>query len=287
MDKRNFHVTVLRFLRSGLWLHGGSMLMLTVALAWLGCYVALPLLTRQGKEVAVPNLEGLDLLQAVERLKPLTLSAEVVEQISFSAKQPPGVVLHHRPEAGRRVKPGRKVYLTLNANAPPSACVPYLVDGSVRNAYMLLSSQGLRMGTVAYVPDVATGAVLEQRHRGKPIEAGTRVPTGSFIDLVVGLGAPSTRSRVQVPCLVGTQAQEAKATLGCALLAVGTVSYTSELRREPKQAQDTAVVVAQHPAPQTWIQEGEAVDLELGAADSMSDKPTCNVKSNVEQAPTL
>jgi hypothetical protein len=64
--------------------------------------------------------------------------------------------------------------------------MPHLVDLSLRQAENLLNSNDLQLGQVIYKASKYANAVLEQRYKGRIIEAGTLVPYQSKITLIVG-----------------------------------------------------------------------------------------------------
>jgi Flp pilus assembly secretin CpaC len=125
----------------------------------------------------------------------------------FISYKSPLEVLIQEPETGAMVKVGRTIFLTVNRKTPPSIKMPALVNLSFRNAMLVMQSHRLVMGDTIYRPDVAAGSILEQWFNGKPIAAGTPVPFGSKITLVVGEGL---YGEVNVPNLIGMSWTEAK-----------------------------------------------------------------------------
>ena len=69
-------------------------------------------------------------------------------------------------KAEGKVKEGRKVYLTLNSIKPPKIKMPKLINGSVKNAQLILKTYDLFLGKINYVPDMAANAVIQQYHNG-------------------------------------------------------------------------------------------------------------------------
>jgi eukaryotic-like serine/threonine-protein kinase len=155
----------------------------------------LPVLTHHGQYITVPNLKGISLEEVDICLAQRNLRFEVTEECAYAPEYPPMTVLQQYPKAGAHVKKGRKIYLTLNTKTPPQVKMPDLIDGSVRNAHVRLKSQGLLLGAIKYVPDVAQNAVLEQWYQDKEIAAETLVAKGARIDLVVGAGLGNKMSK--------------------------------------------------------------------------------------------
>jgi eukaryotic-like serine/threonine-protein kinase len=159
-------------------------------------YSYLPAYTNHGETVTVPDLEGLAKGELEEYLVKRNLEYEVLPDSGYSTEYPPKHVLKQFPVAYTRVKENRKVFLTLNAENPPEVKMPYLIEGSVKNAQLVLKSYNLLLGNIKYVPDLAQNAVLEQSWNGETydendkerLQEGIYIPKGSKINLVVGDG---------------------------------------------------------------------------------------------------
>lgn len=85
--------------------------------------------------------------------------------------------------------------------------MPSLIGFSLRQARTELTSNGLRVGRLLYTEDMATDNVLAQQLYGKDIEPGTRLNSGTAIDLVLGLNP--TDSITFVPNVIGYRYQMA------------------------------------------------------------------------------
>lgn len=162
-------------------------------------------LTNHGKQTKVPSLVGKKAKDAVKALEKQGFKVHVDSQ--FIAYKNPLEVLAQEPESGATVKLGRTIFLTVNKKTPPSIDMPALVNLSFRNAMLVMQSHRLVMGDTIYRPDVAAGSILEQWYNGKPIAAGSKIPFGSKITLVVGEGL---YGEVDVPNLIGMSWNEAK-----------------------------------------------------------------------------
>lgn len=219
--------------------------------------VMLPAITRHGQFITVPNLKGFSWNEVETCLTQRNLRFEVTEDFAYSPDYPPRAVLQQYPKEGASVKEGRKIYLTLNTTTPPEVSMPHLVDGSVRNAHMLLKSQGLLLGAIKYVPDIAQNAVLEQWHDGKKIQPGTPIAKGSSIELVVGAGLG--QKTVEVPNVIGMKLADAEFFLLSAGVKVGSTTYQTVGNGSPN------TVSRQVPAASQEVRIGETVDLWLVA----------------------
>lgn len=215
----------------------------------------LPALTRHGQFITVPNLKGIYLEEVDSYLTRRNLRFEVTEEFAYTPDSPPMTVLQQYPQAGDRVKEGRKIYLTLNAQTPPKVKMPHLVDGSVRNAHVRLKSSGLLLGTIKYVPDIAQNAVLEQWYQGTEIPAGTSVTVGTKIDLVVGAGLGD--KVVEVPSIVGMKLADANSLLLDLGIKVGNTTYRYDASQVP------GTILRQHPDAGQSVSIGDNIDVWL------------------------
>jgi beta-lactam-binding protein with PASTA domain len=101
--------------------------------------------------------------------------------------------------------------------------LPDIIDAPYISAAATISNYGLKIGDTTYKPDIARNHVLEVRFAGQPIQAGTKLPKGSKIDLVLGDGAGA--SEVEIPDLANQQLDEAKFALKYSGLLLGTITY--------------------------------------------------------------
>lgn len=242
-------------------------LAVTVALVLSFFYIYLPATTNHGETITVPDLNGMTYDQLEQFLTSRNLRYEVTDS-SFSGDYPPLAVLRQEPRAGSKVKENRKIYVWLNAENPPKVKMPRLIDGSVKNAQIVLESYQLLLGDIQYVPDLAQNAVLEQWYDGKKIEEGTYVPKGSKIDLVVGDGLGN--QVLPVPNVLGMEKDEAEILIVGSGLKVGTVIYQTTTETLP------GTIIKQTPPGGGNIRIGETVDIwvsGLSEGEEVNDQP--------------
>ncbi|MFP4090482.1 MAG: PASTA domain-containing protein [Cyclobacteriaceae bacterium] len=251
-------------------IHIGIIVVLSISLLVIFFYIYLPGTTNHGETVTVPDLEGIHINDVDEFLTKRNLRFEVVRDSGYTNEYEPLTILKQYPGSGSKVKENRKVFLTLNAINPPQVKMPALVDGSVKNAQLVLESYGLELGNIKYVPDLAQNAVLEQFYEGKEIEAGTYLAKGSRIDLVVGDGLGNTV--MEIPDLEDMELEEAEFIIVGSGLKLGSVLFEDDRfsGMKPDEAmQELApgerfVVVRQNPAAERNVRIGEEVDIWLG-----------------------
>ncbi len=225
-------------------------------------YIFLPYITNHGESITVPDITGLSYGDLNEFLTQRNLRYEVNTDSGYSAEYPPLTVLKQYPEGGQKVKENRVIYITLNAKHPPNVKMPRLVEGSLKNAEIVLESYGLVRGKIIYKPDPAQNAVLQQLYKGKPIPDGALIAKGSQIDLVVGDGLG--KQVFTMPDLVGMQMDEAKIMVVGSGLHVGKITYV------PTGETKAGKVISQQPAAGASVKIDNSVDLWVTESDSGS-----------------
>lgn len=194
----------------------------------LGTYVlidavVMPSYTRHGVAVQVPDVENRPYQEAKQLMKKRGLT--VKRQIGrYNPNVPREAVVDQNPPPNSDVKPGRRVYLTVNAGDVPMVSVPDLNGISVREAKNRISSLGLKVGTIK--PDSIPSPYPNTITRQTP-SPGDSLKKGGIVDLrySTGLG----QDTVQVPSVVGRTVKEARRLLLTRKLrAVVVNSRTSE-----------------------------------------------------------
>jgi eukaryotic-like serine/threonine-protein kinase len=251
----------------GLLIHLGIIAGISLIVILIFFYGYLPAKTNHGESVTVPDLEGIHISAVDDFLTNRSLNYEVTADSGFSEDYAALTILKQYPLPNSKVKENRKIYLTLNASTPPKVKMPRLIDGSVKNAQIVLQSYGLEVGHIRYKPDLAENAILEQLYEGDKIEPGTFIPKGSKIDLVVGDGFGNRE--FETPDLTGMDYEDAEvAALGSGLQ-LGSIIYqnTAYMRKSPKALMDSLnlqfIVSRQNPPAGEKVRIGEEVDIWL------------------------
>ena len=155
--------------------------------AFAGTLVFIHVYTHHGKEVVVPNICGMNQASAEKKLESLGLRMEVADS-GYVNNAPAFSVLEQQIKPGEKVKPGRIILITINADGPRLIAIPDVADNcSRREAEDKLRVLGLKLGATEYVvgdPDWVYGVKVN----GKNVVAGTKVSVNAPITLVVGSG---------------------------------------------------------------------------------------------------
>ncbi|MGN0194823.1 MAG: PASTA domain-containing protein [Candidatus Cryptobacteroides sp.] len=162
--------------------------------------IILKLVTNHGKEITVPDLTNMSVSEAVYTAGLQNLRVDITDSV-YIRRMGRGMVYSQNPKAGSSVKKGRRILLTINSVNPKKVQMPNLVGYSMRQAKAELLSRGLSLGKLMYVSDMATNNVLRQMYRGREIEPGTMIESGSDINLIVGLNPDDNQT--YIPDVVG------------------------------------------------------------------------------------
>ncbi|MES2680616.1 MAG: PASTA domain-containing protein [Bacteroidota bacterium] len=146
---------------------------------WLSSY------TEHGEFVTVPDFKG----QAVGNLEKFVADKNVGYQVIdsiYDPKEKSGIVLRQDPEPNIKVKHNRTVYLYVTGMLAPRIKMPKLIDKSERQARLIVTTYGLKVGKMIEKKADCNGCVMAQLINGKEIEPGKEIKKGSVVDLVIG-----------------------------------------------------------------------------------------------------
>lgn len=182
--------------------------------------------TRHGDYIKVPYVKGKQVDQVIQELKAQGFEVEVQDS-AYRDNMPKLAVVWQVPEAGEEVKIHRTIYLTVNRAVAPMIDMPNLLNLQFKFAESSLPGYGLKLGDTSYRPDFAKNTVLEQQINGTSVKAGTKVPMGSVVSLVLGAGVALTE--VPVPDLFGMRLSDARVVLEANQLSIGSVVPDSDV----------------------------------------------------------
>jgi serine/threonine-protein kinase len=202
----------------------------------------------QSSEIEVPDLTGLDLDAASERVKPMELRLQIVDQRNDPAT-PSGRVLEQMPRAGSSVRRGRKVKLVVSLGGEVLA-VPDLIGQASPAVEIELRQQGFVPGDLARVKvaRVRTGAVISQ----VPPPDTPAVPS-TRVHRLVSDGPPDTRW--VMPDLTGVRRSDVESWVARSGFRRGAV------RRVRMGGWPPGTVVGQLPLPGYPVRKRDVVEL--------------------------
>lgn len=254
----------MKFFWSWLKKHTIAYNIVVIALVFLGValasFIAMALGTRHSAKRTVPDFVGLRINDAEYFAKRRDLNIIINDSLHVAA-YPGGVVLDQLPKGGVVVKPGRKVYVTVNASRQRMVTVPYVAGRSLRQAKNMLETAGLTIERLEYVEDIATNYVLEEVVNGITVlEDSLAVQTemGSGVLLRVGLAPSDTHTAT--PQLVGRSLHEAKSRLWESGLNIGEIRFDEGMELSER---NRAKVYQQSVTDETPLEYGSRVSLNL------------------------
>lgn len=161
------------------------MAILVTAVIFVLAILFLRLFTRHGHEIEMPSYTGRSAEELTQEGKSEGFVFVVSDELYENGAEP-GTVLKQNPLPGEKVKRGRKVYLTVAAAEPPTIKMLELRDLSLRQAQIMIESQGLVLDRVIEKVSPYENVVLEVLYKGHSIAQGKPIKQGEKITLVVG-----------------------------------------------------------------------------------------------------
>ena len=150
--------------------------------------IFLNVFTRNNQSVEVPNLVGKSITQFEKKLTEMDLKYMIVDTANFNPNFDIGSVLDQEPNAGARVKRGRKVYLTLNSSDFKEVKLPKISGLTLRQARNVIESLGFKFGEIEYVDDIAYNVVISISSDSLNLVEGDFLKKTSVIDFKLGNG---------------------------------------------------------------------------------------------------
>jgi serine/threonine-protein kinase len=164
-----------------------------------------------------------------------------------------GDVIDQTPQAGQRVKRGRRITLTLSKGSR-SYPVPNLSGVSLREARLQLESNQLQIGAILYVSsdEIPQTAVIDQ----SPV-AGTLLARGASVDLRISNGPLSSPKRV--PDLKQIPIDSAEDTLRKYEMQLGRIDNRIDNNYPP------GTILSQTPAANARVQRNSRINLSVSS----------------------
>ena len=150
--------------------------------------IFLNVFTRNNQSIEVPNLVGKSIDQLDKKLSAMDLKYLVIDTANFNPNYNIGSVLDQEPNAGARVKGGRKVYLTLNSSDFKDVKLPKINGLTLRQARNVIESLGFTFGEIEYVDDIAYNVVISISSNSLLLAEGDFLKKTSTIDFKLGNG---------------------------------------------------------------------------------------------------
>ncbi len=141
--------------------------------------------TDHGKTATVPDVKGVPYTTAAKLLQENGLGIEVSDSV-YDSSTVPGTVTESWPRPRTTVKPGRTVYVTINALSPRQVTVNIpLSDISSRQAIAYLEGLGLKNIRTEYVAGKFDDLVKGVYYNGRQLGNGSVIPVTASVTVVV------------------------------------------------------------------------------------------------------
>jgi beta-lactam-binding protein with PASTA domain len=228
----------------------GSIVALFLAFGLMLDWVIMPIYTKHGEAVEVPNVVSMRYEEAKS-----TLEAEGFEVIRsteqrFDEKSPVGYVLEQIPRPHAGVKSGRRIYLVVSQGGR-LVQMPQLVERSQRDAQLMLRKFNLTLGRVdSAFTDKPSGVVAYQ---SVPVNA--QIGVGTVVNITVSRGINAADATV--PSVAGLTYSSAAELIRQSGLVIGQITYKEVEQLLPE------TVISQSLEANTIVRRGSKIDLEL------------------------
>lgn len=154
-------------------------------------FLSLNLFTKHGAWEAVPEVENMSFTNAINKLHEKGFRTDIRDSV-YKEEISPGFVVEQFPKAGSKVKPGRKIFLYINAVHPRE----FIIDAdnsvpgealkgySMRQGLAKLEELGFRKVNVVKVPG-DNDRVIRLLANGKTVQKMEKVPVNALITMEV------------------------------------------------------------------------------------------------------
>lgn len=242
-------------------------------IALIALYVGLKVGTRHGKTIEVPNFLGMSIEEACDVANSEDLQIIVRDSV-FDVDLPGGMVVDQLPRTSSvrevTVKPGRKVYLTINAYNRRIVDIPYVAKQTLRQALNQIERSGLTIDKLIYEADMtSTDYVLAQFVGRKEILPHKNITGQVGTGVTLRVSYRRDEQHTYTPRLVGLSLQQAKSTLWDNGINVGDIVYDDSV--EDIIARRKARVYKQSKSIGSEVRRGGEVTLYLTCNDSLAD----------------
>lgn len=255
-----------------------------IALIFIGVaiasFVAMAFGTRHSARRTVPDFVGLQLNDAEYFAERRDLNIIVNDSLHVSA-YPGGVVLDQLPKGGVVVKPGRKIYVTINSSRQRMVAVPYVAGRSLRQAKNMLETAGLTIDHLEYAEDIATNYVLAEFIDGAEILEDSEVQAEMGSGVVLRVGVAPNDTSTAVPQVIGRSLFEAKSKLWESGLNIGEVIFEEGM---PALDRNRAKVYQQSILPSEAVSYGKRVSLHLTLDAEKVESAVAECERRIEEA---
>ncbi len=219
----------------------------------------MPLYTKHGQEIKIPDVTGLSYEEAQKILQDHGFRP-ILDHKANSTSVETGHIISQSPVPGSIVKSNRRTYLTVS-KGEKWVRVPKLVGGSERDAVLQLRQLDLVPGKRMYEFSsfYPKGVVSAQS-----VPVGDSLSVGDTVDIQISLG--DIPENLTVPNLIGKSFEEAKKILSASGFQIGLITYQLNNDLLPE-----TVIRQSLPADNT-VDVGASIDLVLSRIEEKNEE---------------
>lgn len=229
--------------------------------------------TRHNNTIVVPDFIGMSIEDARSIAQEKELNIVVRDSI-FDVDLPGGTIVDQLPGTSDvrdvTVKPGRKIYVTINAYNRRQVQIPYVAKQTLRQALNQIERSGFTVEELIYQPNMTSTDYVERQMVGD-----TEVTSRSHLEMPVGTGITlyvnyqRENSNTVAPRVVGLSLAKAKSSLWDHGFNVGEIIYDESVgdiidRRKARVYKQSVKIGSSY-------RRGTEVDLYLTTDDALVD----------------
>jgi serine/threonine-protein kinase len=219
-----------------------------VVVAGISAYLSLTLIIKSEDTVIVPDLEGKDVVYALELLTELELNTKV-KGSEYTIDIPKNHVVFQEPQPGSEIKKGRDVKIIIS-KGPKTVSMPNLIALSMQQANIILEENGMCRGELSrtYNTEIEKDNIIAQVPT-----AGAIIARGACINLLLSKGPRP--GAFKMPDLAGLTLEDALQSIEKINLTIG------KLKSAYQQSKPRNIIVEQEPASGQRVIIGSPVSL--------------------------
>lgn len=235
--------------------------MIPALLVIIACgVIAFRIVFVEDADVAVPEVVGMSILDAADRLQQIGLLAKVDK---VESAQPAGMVITQHIEPGMRVGRGKVVLLKVSRGGERTP-IPDVRGAEYGEAVKLLSEAGFSVESVLRVTDALApaGSVIAQNPAHPAMVGGLR-----SVRLLISEGEQNSSGLLFVPNLSGQSVELAKNILSQTKLSL------DQIKTEPTNDIAEGLVVSTTPRAGARVPVGAPITLSIARKPNVDEDP--------------
>ena len=246
-----------------------ALLLLFILVVGASAYLTLSLLIKSEDTVVVPNLEGKNVVYALELLTDLGLNTKV-KGSEYSPDVPKNHVIFQEPEPGAEIKKGRDIRIILSKGTR-SILMPNLKGLSIQQARIILEENSLCQGEISstYSHNLKKDEIIAQTP-----SVGSMTTRGECVNLLLSMGI---RPRAyKMPNLKGLSIDEAILLIESNNLILG------EIKSIFHENQTLNTIIEHEPLYGYRVIEGTTVNLTINRTPGRSNHEYVHAAEGVD-----